>query len=168
MIKKCMLSKVEELQKICCETFKETFGNQNSKEDIQKFLKEAYDKEVLIKELSDSESETYLVYKEEKVIAYLKINTGNAQTEKEYENSLEIQRIYVLNEFKGQHIGSELIELAEKRAKEWNLDYIWLGVWEYNYPAIDFYKSKGFKKFSEHVFVLGEDRQTDYLMRKNV
>lgn len=168
MIKKCTLDELDDLQKICCETFVETFENENSKEDMEKFLEESYNKNVLINELNNNESETYLVYKDGKVAGYLKINKGEAQTESGYENSLEIQRIYILKEFKGKHIGSDLMELAEKRAREWNLKYIWLGVWEHNYSALEFYKSKGYEKFSEHVFVLGEDRQTDYLMKKYV
>jgi len=68
----------------------------------------------------------------------------------------------------GQGIGSEFIRISETQAKEWGLSHIWLGVWEHNYPAQDFYKKKGFVRFSEHVFVLGNDVQTDFLMKKDI
>ena len=57
------------------------------------------------------------------------------------------------------------MQKAIKIAKESNLDYIWLGVWEHNFPAIKFYEKHGFKKFSTHIFKLGNDEQTDYLMK---
>ena len=46
-----------------------------------------------------------------------------------------------------------------------NVKYIWLGVWEKNYRALRFYKKQGFIKFGEHFFIMGQDKQVDYLMR---
>jgi len=43
---------------------------------------------------------------------------------------------------------------------------VWLGVWEENPRAIKFYKKNGFVEFDKHTFVLGEDEQTDILMKK--
>jgi ribosomal protein S18 acetylase RimI-like enzyme len=47
-------------------------------------------------------------------------------------------------------------------------DVIWLGVWEKNSRAISFYTKFGFKKFATHVFMLGDDAQTDWLMKKDL
>ena len=60
------------------------------------------------------------------------------------------------------------MEVAIDLAYENNLEYVWLGVWEHNYKAIEFYKKKGFEKFGEHVFVLWEDEQVDYLMKLKI
>ncbi|WP_243428090.1 GNAT family N-acetyltransferase [Clostridium rhizosphaerae] len=46
-----------------------------------------------------------------------------------------------------------------------NLNYIWLGVWEHNVAAIRFYEKQGFVKFDTHIFKLGDDEQTDNLMK---
>lgn len=45
---------------------------------------------------------------------------------------------------------------------------VWLGVWEHNEPAKDFYAKLGFEQFSAHDFVMGDDRQTDLLMIKSL
>ncbi len=45
------------------------------------------------------------------------------------------------------------------------MDYIWLGVWEKNTSAIRFYERKGFVKFGEHPFNMGDELQIDYLMK---
>jgi ribosomal protein S18 acetylase RimI-like enzyme len=47
-------------------------------------------------------------------------------------------------------------------------DFVWLGVWEHNKKAIGFYRKNGFEVFDHHVFVLGNDHQTDLLMKKTV
>ena len=167
-IKKCSLDDILDLQKIYRQTFFETFSEQNSEENMRIFLDKAYSEEKLKSEIEDKESETFIAVENQKILGVLKINTGNAETESGLENSLEIQRIYILKESKGLGIGTVLMNLAEKKARELGVSFIWLGVWEKNFPAQKFYTDKGFRKFSEHAFVLGDDVQTDFLMKKEL
>lgn len=95
----------------------------------------------------------------------MKLNFEKAQTEPGHDNTLEVQRIYVLGKYKGKHIGKSLMEKTIEIGKENDLNYIWLGVWEHNVGAIRFYEMLGFEKFDSHIFVLGEDEQTDNLMK---
>ena len=167
-IKKCSLDDILDLQKIYRQTFFETFSEQNSEENMRIFLDKAYNEEKLKSEIKDKESETFLAVENQKILGVLKINTGNAETESGLENSLEIQRIYILKESKGLGIGTVFMNLAEKKARELGVSFIWLGVWEKNFPAQKFYTDKGFRRFSEHDFVLGDDIQTDFLMKKEL
>ena len=80
-------------------------------------------------------------------------------------NSLEIERIYVLESFQGKKIGQILFNKAVEITKNLNLHTIWLGVWEKNISAINFYLKNGFEKFDQHIFRLGDDEQIDYMMR---
>ena len=167
-IKKCSLDDILDLQKIYRQTFFETFSEQNSEENMRIFLDKAYSEEKLKSEIENKESETFLAVENQKILGVLKINTGNAETESGLENSLEIQRIYILKESKGLGIGTVLMNLAEKKARKLGVSFIWLGVWEKNFPAQKFYTDKGFRRFSEHAFVLGDDIQTDFLMKKEL
>ena len=167
-IKKCSLDDILDLQKIYRQTFFETFSEQNSEENMRIFLDKAYSEEKLKSEIEDKESETFLAVENQKILGVLKINTGNAETESGLKNSLEIQRIYILKDSKGLGIGTVLMNLAEKKARELGVSFIWLGVWEKNFPAQKFYTDKGFRRFSEHAFVLGDDIQTDFLMKKEL
>jgi ribosomal protein S18 acetylase RimI-like enzyme len=49
-------------------------------------------------------------------------------------------------------------------AKERGYDSIWLGVWEKNQRAIDFYRRWGFEEVGTHTFKLGTDPQNDFVM----
>lgn len=167
-IKKCTLNELSSLQEICRRTFAETYGSQNTAENMKKYMDSAYSDEVLSEELSSPDSVTYIAYENSSPIGYMKLNRKGEQTESGYKNSLELQRIYIIPEAKGHGVGSRFIELAEKTAKRLGLEYVWLGVWEKNSAAITFYEDKGFKRFSEHTFVLGDERQTDFLMRKYI
>ena len=167
-IRKLDITDLENLQKISITTFRETFEEVNSEEDMQKYLDENLSLERLKNELENLDSEFYFIENENKNLGYLKLNFGNAQTEKVEENYFEIERIYVLKAFLGQKIGQILFDKAIEIGREKNLEYVWLGVWEENHRAIKFYEKNGFKVFGKHKFVLGKDVQTDLLMKLNI
>lgn len=102
---------------------------------------------------------------EEKIIGYLKINTGQSQTEIKDDKAFEIERLYVIKDFHGKKAGQNLYEKGIELARERNADYVWLGVWEKNIRAIRFYQKNGFEIFDRHIFVLGDDEQTDLMMK---
>ena len=167
-IRKLDITDLENLQKISITTFRETFEEVNSEEDMQKYLDENLNLERLKSELENPNSEFYFIENENKNLGYLKLNFENAQTEKVEENYFEIERIYVLKAFLGQKIGQILFDKAIEIGREKNLEYVWLGVWEENHRAIKFYEKNGFEIFGKHDFVLGEDVQTDLLMKMKI
>ena len=165
---KLNITDLENLQKISITTFKETFEEVNTEEDMQKYLNENLNEEKLKSELENLDSEFYFIENENKNLGYLKLNFGNAQTEKVEENYFEIERIYVLKDFLGQKIGQILFDKVIEIGREKNLEYVWLGVWEENHRAIKFYKKNGFEIFGKHKFVLGKDVQTDLMMKLKI
>ena len=94
--------------------------------------------------------------------------TTEMQTEIKNKKSLEIERIYVKQEFHGKHLGKQLLQKAIEIAKEYNYQYIWLAVWERNLKAIAFYIKHGFVEFDKHTFKLGDDLQIDIMMKMNL
>lgn len=46
--------------------------------------------------------------------------------------------------------------------------YVWLGAWEKHEPALSFYRKNGFCRVGSHPFVMGDDVQTDYILRKDL
>ncbi|WP_143272400.1 DUF488 family protein, N3 subclade [Alloscardovia macacae] len=84
------------------------------------------------------------------------------------QNSLEIHRLYVTSRFKRRGLGSYLMQLAHDTAREQGCGWLWLGVWQYNFAAQQFYAGWGFERFSEHTFVVGSDPQVDFLLKKRL
>lgn len=163
--RKLTIADVETLQKIGRATFQETFATSNSEENMKDYLENGFSIEKLTSELNDENSEFYFATNEDKVIGYLKVNFGASQTELKDNDALEIERIYVLNEYHGKKVGQVLYDKALKVAKEKKAAYIWLGVWEENPKAIRFYQKNGFVEFDKHIFKLGDDEQTDIMMK---
>lgn len=164
-IQKISLTEIDQLQKIGRQTFKETFSEYNSEENMKNYLEEGFSKEKLTTELNDKNSEFYFAILEKEVIGYLKVNFGESQTELKDNKALEIERIYVSKEFHGKSVGQLLYDKAIEVAKQKGSEYVWLGVWEENPRAISFYKKNGFVEFDKHIFKLGDDEQTDIMMK---
>lgn len=167
-IRKINIQDVEELKAIGRRTFAETFSSENSVENMKEYLEIGFSTKKLIEELTDENSEFFFAELDGKTIGYLKVNIGLSQTEIKGQNALEIERIYVLKEFHGKKVGQILYEKAIELAKQKNVDYVWLGVWEKNPRAIRFYMKNGFKAFEKHIFKLGNDEQTDIMMKLNL
>ena len=158
-------SEINALQKISKETFVEAFSNQNTEENMQKYLEENLSIQQLTNELLNSESSFYFARMDEIIIGYLKVNFGKAQTDFKEDDSIEIERVYVMEEFHGKDVGKKLLDKAIEISREKNAKSVWLGVWEKNYKAIRFYQKNGFLEFGKHPFILGDDIQTDILMK---
>ena len=113
---------------------------------------------------------------DEKICGYFKNNLDKSPLESDapliYKSDvdfkklkgIEIERIYVIKEMKGHGIGRLMIEKTIEIAKTNGFDYVWLGVWADNASAIAFYQKMGFTVFGEHIFMMGNDAQKDFLM----
>lgn len=167
-IKRCTLEDLHNLQEISYETFNETFKHQNSPENMNAYLERAFNLKQLEKELSNISSQFYFMYFNNEVAGYLKVNTNDAQSEVMGDESLEIERIYIKNNFQKQGLGKYLINKAVEIALEQNKKKIWLGVWEKNKNAIAFYKKMGFVQTGTHSFHMGDEEQTDFIMTKSL
>ena len=164
-IRKVSSKDIEKLREIGKLTFAETFSSDNSEENMTEYLENGFSTEKLKAELTDPNAEFYFAEHDGKIIGYLKVNVGESQTEMNFKNALEIERIYVLKEFHGRKVGQILYDKAIELAKEKKLENVWLGVWEENPKAIRFYEKNGFVAFDKHIFKLGNDEQTDIIMQ---
>lgn len=133
---------------------------------MTKYLGECFSVEKLTAEFNNKNSEFYFATCDTSVIGYLKLNFGESQTELQDEKALEIERIYVIKEFHGKGVGKLLYDKALQIARQKNVDYVWLGVWEENRRAINFYTKNGFVEFDKHMFKLGNEEQTDIMMKR--
>lgn len=157
-----------EMVALCRETFYTAFAEKNSPENMQVYLDQAYNEVVIRRELEDQESEHYFLLEDDRKVGFLKINWGAAQSDSTDPESLELQRIYVLQEYQNRGYGSLLLRYAKHRAVELDFQHIWLGVWERNPDAIRLYERMGFVVDGSHEFVMGDEVQTDVIMRLTV
>jgi len=164
-IVKAIPSDANKLLTIGWKTFYEAFNHLNTPENMEAYMSKAFTMEKLFSELLNPLSEFYIARKEDDTIGYLKVNKCGAQSDIRDDSSLEIERIYIDSPHQGSGLGTILLNKAKTRARELDLEYVWLGVWEVNKDAIRFYERNGFEIFGSHPFVFGDEVQTDLLMK---
>ncbi|TYP73192.1 GNAT family N-acetyltransferase [Paenibacillus methanolicus] len=167
-IKACTLSDLHVLQDVSIETFQDTFKHQNSPENMQAYLDRAFNLTQLEKELLQPSSEFHMIFADDDIAGYVKVNIDEAQSENMGQDSLEIERIYIREKYHNQGLGKHLVQQAIDIAKERGKAKIWLGVWEKNERAIAFYHKLGFVQTGAHSFWMGDEEQLDLIMTKTL
>lgn len=157
---------LEIVQNIGIQTFTETFAQDNTEEAMKQYLEDSFNTEKIKSELNNPDSLFYIAWEEDNPVGYLKVNSGKAQTELQDKTSLEIERIYVKKSHHGKKVGQLLYNQALETAEQLKKSYLWLGVWEKNLRALQFYRKNGFVEFDKHIFRLGKEEQTDLMMKK--
>ena len=159
---------LEMLRKVAIETFIESFAEFNTAENMEAFLKEAYHPDRLNNEWDEEESISYLAWEENDPVGFARLRLNDEVENQLGKNTVELQRLYVHPIHQGKGIGSQLMKQIMDYSRKQDYDWIWLGVWERNFKAQEFYAKWGFERFSEHIFQMGDDPQIDWLLRKKM
>ncbi|MEO0417637.1 MAG: GNAT family N-acetyltransferase [Pseudomonadota bacterium] len=165
IIRRVTPDEAEALAELGRETFIATFASDNDPANLVEYVAAAFDPSEIRAQIGTDGSEFFFAEIDERPVGYLKLNTGAAQAEEMPGRTLEIERIYLTGEAQGLGLGKALLDLAVERAIENGCEAVWLGVWERNPKAKQFYETRGFVPFGSHTFVIGADYQTDILMR---
>ena len=168
IIELCQSHEITHLRQLAIKTFMDTYAIHNTPEVMAAYLAKAFSAEQLLIEINQPESEFHVLKLGATWVGYIKVNEGQAQTESRTDNALEVERIYVDRAFHGNGYGKLLLNKAMEIAKLKQKNRAWLGVWQKNPNAIQFYESQGFVKQGTHVFVIGGEEQLDWVMEKEV
>ncbi|WOO79723.1 Spermidine/spermine N(1)-acetyltransferase [Vanrija pseudolonga] len=156
-------------------SFFQTFVGTCSDADMQAYLDEYFSEGKIAEELRNPHL-TFLVASfteggQEVVAAFSALRTDTTETCVEHipaAERIELQRIYADYQYHGRGIAKKLIDATLAKAKELGPKYVWLGVWESNERAKSFYKKIGFTQIGSHDFFVGEERQTDHILGKEL
>lgn len=168
IVEKCDIKSLDELVEVGRSTYFEAFKSYCSDDVMEAYLDQAFERNKIRQEIMNKDSEFYFVRVNDELAGYLKLNINGAQSDLKNENGLEIERIYVRAQYKSRGLGKLMLSYGVKRAKELIKGFAWLGVWEKNLVAIDFYKKNGFYKFGSHRFKMGDEVQNDFIMKKEI
>lgn len=155
----------EALARLAERTFRETFAEHNSAEDMDLFCANAYSAAKQDAELRDPRREIWVAETAGRLVAYFMLTEGPPDGDVTVgARPLELQRIYVDREFHGRGVAHALMEKILERARAREFTTLWLGVWEHNQRALAYYAKFGFTTVGEHTFVLGKDPQRDLIL----
>lgn len=160
----------EILAQIGRKSFYDAFADhpKNAPEDMKSYMDEAFSLRAFSEDLADPNVIYFVAEIAGQMVGYAKLKRNSRETCVSGENPLELCRLYSLNEFIGKGIGKALMLTCLEFARENAHDFFWLGVWEFNFRAQEFYKKFGFEKCGEHIFQLGKDPQIDWVFQKRI
>jgi ribosomal protein S18 acetylase RimI-like enzyme len=140
----------------------------NHPDDMKAYMNEAFSVQTIENDFRQPDTIYLIAEIENKAVGYAKLKANSREDCVSGDNPIELCRLYSLNEYIGKGIGKALMEKCLEFAGENKNDVFWLGVWEYNFRAQKFYEKFGFEKCGEHVFQLGSDPQTDWILHKRI
>jgi GNAT superfamily N-acetyltransferase len=152
------------LSELGARTFSEAFASENTPANLAAHLRNSFSPEIQHRELSQADTIFLIAEADGQPVGYAQLLFNSREQDMEASNPMEIRRIYVLQESVGRGVGSKLMSASLDEARQHACDIAWLGVWEKNQRAIDFYRRWGFREAGSHIFLLGDDPQTDLIM----
>jgi diamine N-acetyltransferase len=162
-IRNAELSDAWVLAELAARTFEETFGADNSPEDLKIHLEASYGEAQQAHEIADKDVRTLLAYLGNELIGFAQVRRKNVPTCVVAENPVELHRFYLARSAHGTGAAKPLMHRAREAAQALGGQHLWLGVWERNPRAIAFYRKSGFTKIGSHDFLVGSDTQTDWV-----
>ena len=156
------------LATLAAQAFVDTFGPDNTPEDMAQYLATAFGEAVQRAELADPRNTVILAERGGEMVGYAMLREGPAPREAGDDDAIEIVRLYSFTRWIGSGVGAALMRGCLDEAASRGCRTVWLGVWERNARAIAFYERAGFRDVGAQEFQLGNDRQRDRVMRRDL
>lgn len=167
-IRRVTLADADLLTELGAQTFSETFAADNTPEDMAAYLASSFGPGQQAAELADPESSFLMAEIDQVAVGYAKLHPGIAPECVTGDHSIELVRLYVLQAFIGYGIGAALMQACISEAQQRGYRTLWLGVWENNHRAQAFYRKWNFREVGTHIFQVGSDPQTDFVMERSL
>jgi len=145
-------------------TFRESFGKDNTAEDMEKHLSSAWRPDLQRGEILDPSIDTLIAESEGEIAGFAMVREKHSPPGVTVRKPVELWRFYVDKPWQGRGLARALMTAVEDSARARGGRELWLGVWERNERAQAFYRKCGFEKVGQQIFVVGSDPQTDHVM----
>lgn len=172
-IRPAIVADAPALSRLGAATFRETFEGENTPEDMERYIAEAFTSVQQSREIADPSSAVLVAEHQDdggraELVGYAHLISGDVPDAVEGFAPMELKRIYVSKTWQGRRVAQSLMDASINAARDRGAQTLWLGVWERNPRAVAFYAKYGFSRVGEHRFVLGNDEQTDWLFARPI
>jgi ribosomal protein S18 acetylase RimI-like enzyme len=149
-------------------TFVETFGADNSAENLAAHVAKSFGPAIQLREIRDPDMITLVAALRATLAGFAQVRRGTPPSCVIGKSPVELLRFYVDRPFHGRGIAQALMRTVDDVARAIGGRTLWLGVWERNPRAIAFYTKCGFVDVGEQTFLVGADEQTDRVMARSL
>ena len=150
-------------------TWAESHGHYiDDKNNLLKYLNLNFSISKTKQEINNSKNLFYIIYVDDLPVGYAKLVVNAINESVASQNNCRLERIFIQNEFIPLKIGQQLLTFVEEKAKELQLDTMWLTVYIKNKRAIRFYKRNEFKNVGELNFLVNGKEYENIVFSKKI
>lgn len=150
-------------------TWSESHGQYiEDKNEVLQYLEENFSVSKTKENLNNPNIQFYIIYADDLPAGYAKINLNKTNKNVVSQNSCQLERIFILNEFIPLRIGQQLLNFVEYQARKLQFDAMWLTVYIKNNRAIRFYERNEFKNAGVLNFVVSGRGYENIVFAKNL
>ena len=129
-LSKVHFSEIELLQKVCAHVYAINFGSHWEKGGLEKYLQAQFGSERVHKDLENPDKLYYFIKYESQIVGFIKVCLHVGIQNYQYETTAELEKIYILPEFKGRGIGKKTMRLLIDILRESAVRHLFLEVLE--------------------------------------
>jgi ribosomal protein S18 acetylase RimI-like enzyme len=156
---------VPALAALAADAFVAAFGHLYRAEDLNAFLAEHRAPEVYRKALADPGTRITVAEADGALAGYALIHwPSDFASESDAVRPLALHQLYCAPASTGGGIGAALMEWALGEARGLGCDAVQLSVWSENFAAQRFYARYGFSKIADIGFMVGSQRDDEFLL----
>jgi GrpB-like predicted nucleotidyltransferase (UPF0157 family)/GNAT superfamily N-acetyltransferase len=149
-------------------TFVETFAQHNTEEDMDLYVTATFAIDKQLAEIRDPNRWIEIAWSGERATGFLHLVRSEPDPSVTGSKPIELLRLYVDSRWHGKGVGAALMKRSLEIARAEGFETLWLGVWEKNLRAQAFYAKYGFTSVGRHIFKLGTDEQTDFILVRSL
>lgn len=169
-IRRAIPSDAAVLAELGARTFVDAFGHLYSAEDLQAFLEESHSVEAYATLLASPLYAVWLAIERgeagDEAIGYALAGPCGLPHDDVRPEDGELKRLYVSSTAQGGGVGEKLFKQAEAWLEREGPRTLWISVWSENYGAQRFYSRHGFEKAGEYEFIVGQQRDREFMYRR--
>ncbi|OUR93378.1 hypothetical protein A9Q87_05395 [Flavobacteriales bacterium 34_180_T64] len=158
-IRKATINDAEIIALLARVTFRESFGYLfSNQQDLIDYFEHTFSVDKIKNGIQKKNNVFWLALLNELPVGYAKLKKHSTTEFLDQTHQIsQLQKIYILNDFLGQHIGQQLQDAIFDEVRTLKSTHLWLSVYNGNPKAISFYKRHGFTSIGTHNFSIGKE-----------
>lgn len=145
-------------------SFVDAFGHLYRAADLDAFLRATYTPQAIETEMANANRLYQVAQDGNDLVGYCKLGLDlSLDFDPGTRRPMELKQLYLLGKRTGGGVGAGLMDWALSEARARGFDAVILSVWSGNHRGQNFYRRYGFEKWGDTVFLVGEQRDEEYI-----
>jgi ribosomal protein S18 acetylase RimI-like enzyme len=143
------------LAEFAARSFADTYRDLSDAQEIADYVADHFQPDVMAAVISDPACATLLAWVNGELAGYAIVKATAAPDCVTTQAPLKLWRLYLGESFIGQGLGARLMAAVHAEARQRGAQTLWLGVYDRNVRAVQFYERLGFTQVGGQEFLFG-------------